>query len=106
MRAFVITAMENQFCLLLSLKTPTGFAVFGEFAIGDDRNAAHALFESLQGDEALSDAAVLHMDLLEPAAPLPEKIRTKCCKLDELACNMKLITREVFRQKNLRIYEE
>lgn len=98
--------MENQFCLLLSLKTPGGFAVFGEFSLGDDRDAVYTLFDSLQGDEAISHAAVLHMDLLEPAAPLPGKIRAKCCKLDELACNIKLITRENFRQKNLKVYEE
>jgi hypothetical protein len=98
--------MENQFCLLLSLKTPGGFTVFGEFFIGEDRDAAHALFESLQGDEGSNDAALLHMDLIEPAAPLPGKIRAKCCKLDQLACNIKLITREVFRQKNLKSYQE
>ncbi|GAA4321653.1 hypothetical protein GCM10023149_21600 [Mucilaginibacter gynuensis] len=98
--------MEDRFSLLLSLKTHAGFEVYGQFGIGNDSSAASALFESLQGDEKLRGAAVLHIDLMETDGPLPVKIRTKCCRLDGLAANCKLITREVFRQKNLRTYEE
>ncbi|UOE50944.1 hypothetical protein MTO98_07615 [Mucilaginibacter sp. SMC90] len=97
--------MEDRFSLLLSLKTPTGFEVFGEFGIGDDRVAAAALFDSLKGSERLAETAVLHVDLMETDGLLPAKVRTKCCRLDELAANCKLITREVFRRRNLKSYE-
>jgi hypothetical protein len=98
--------MEDRFSLLLSLKSLAGFEVFGQFGIGHDSSAASALFDSLMGDEKLSDACVLHIDLIETDGLLPAKIRTKCCRLEELAANCKLITREIFRQKNLRAYEE
>lgn len=80
--------------------------VFGEFGIGDDPLAAAVLFDSLQGNEAPSGMALLHVDLIEKDGLLPVKVRTKCCCLDELAVNCKLVTREVFRQKNLKAYEE
>jgi hypothetical protein len=98
--------MEDRFSLVLSLKTPAGFEVFGQFGIRDDSSAASALFDSLKGDEKLSSASVLHIDLMETDGLLPAKIRMKSCRLDELAANCKLITREIFRQKNLRVYEE
>ncbi|NCD68268.1 hypothetical protein [Mucilaginibacter agri] len=97
--------MGHRFSLLLNLKTPAGFVVFGEFSIGDDPEAAHHLFDSLQGDESLSDQ-ILYIDLMETTEPLPEKVRMKGCRLDELATNCKLITRAVFCQKNLKAYEE
>jgi len=98
--------MEDRFSLLFSLKTPAGFEVFGEFGIGDDRETADALFNSLQGKEPLNDLGLLHIDLMETDGALPAKVRTKCCRLEEVAANCKLVTREVFRQKNLKVYEE
>ncbi|GAB3922070.1 hypothetical protein [Mucilaginibacter myungsuensis] len=98
--------MKDRFTLLLSLKTPNCFEVFGEFGIGDDRPNAVALFDSLQGNNVLNELDVLHIDLIEADGPLPAKVQTKSCRLDELAANCKLITREVFRQKNLNVHEE
>jgi hypothetical protein len=91
--------MDDRFKLLLSLKTPVGFEIFGEFGIGDDRMEAKALFDSLQGEEQLNALGMLHIDLIEADSTLPVNVRTKCCRLEELAINCKLITREVFRQK-------
>ncbi|WP_345212317.1 hypothetical protein [Mucilaginibacter gynuensis] len=98
--------MEDRFSLLLSLKTVTGFDVFGEFGIGDDRLAAKALFDSLAGKEPLNELGLLHIDLMEKDGALPAKVMTKRCSLQELAANCSLITREVFRQKNLKIDDE
>jgi len=98
--------MEDRFSILFSLKTPAGFEVFGEFGIGDDRKAATSLFDSLAGDDQLTATALLHIDLVEKDGLLPGRIRTKCCRLEEIAVNCKLITREVFRQKTLDNYEE
>jgi hypothetical protein len=98
--------MEDCFSILFSLKTPAGFEVFGEFGIGEDGLAATVLFDSLQGNDNLNDAALLHIDLVETGGLLPGSIKTKCCRLEELAINCKLITREVFRQTTLDTYEE
>lgn len=98
--------METQFYILLSLATPRGFEHYGQYSFGDDREAAYVLFNDLQGSETLGGSCLLHVDLMETVNELPVKIRTKCCTLDELAVNSKLIAREIFRQKNLKIYEE
>ncbi|MFD2871709.1 hypothetical protein ACFS5N_04470 [Mucilaginibacter ximonensis] len=93
--------METPFYLLFSLKTPDGYDTFGEFTVGTDRELTYALFDSLKGDKQLREDYHFHIDLIETVNALPEKIRSKCCKLDQLGENMKLIAREVYRQKNL-----
>jgi len=93
--------METPFYLLFSLKTQSGYAPFGEFELSADRDLAYLLFDSLEGDIELKETCHFHIDLIETVEALPEKIRSKCCKLDELGENMKLIAREAFRQKNL-----
>jgi GTP cyclohydrolase II len=98
--------MKTQFYFLLTMKTPDGFETYGRYVFGDDREAAHALFDTLKGSEEITDAALLHIDLMETVDELPVRIKSKCCTLDELGANCKLITRELFRLNNLKGYEE
>lgn len=93
--------MDKQFYILLSLKTPKGFINYGQFFVGDDRQAANALFSELKGSTIISDDAVLHIDLMETIDELPVKTKTICCNLDELGSNSQLIARELFRLNNL-----
>lgn len=102
----LFSKMETQFYILLSLKTPRGFENYGQYFLGDDWRAAYGLFESLKGSRTIKDSALLHVDLMETVNDLPVKIKTVCCTLEELNYNTKLITREVFRLKNLKVYEE
>lgn len=98
--------METQFYLLLSLKTTDGFENYGQYFLGDDREAAYSLFDSLRGSRHAGGPALLHIDLMETADELPLKIRSISCTLEELASNSKLIAREIFRQRNLKAFEE
>jgi hypothetical protein len=93
--------METQFYILLSLKTGKGFIDYGQYFFGNDREAAYDLFEQMKGSETLTDTALLHIDLMETADQLPIKIKTICCTLDELGANCKIISREIFRLKNM-----
>lgn len=93
--------METQFYILLSLKTANGFADYGQYFFGNDREAAYELFGQLKGDHDISHSCLLHIDLMETIDALPVKIKTICCTLDELAYNSKLIAREIFRLKNM-----
>jgi hypothetical protein len=94
--------METQFYILLSLKTPGGFATYGQYFFGNDRQAACALFYSLKGSKDIANLALLHIDLMETVDELPEKIKTVCCTLEELGHNCKLIAKEIFKQHNLK----
>ena len=93
--------METQFYILLSLKTPQGYADYGQYFFGNDREAAYGLFGQLKGSADLKENCMLHIDLMETVNELPVKIKTICCTLEELALNCKLIAREMFRLKNL-----
>jgi len=93
--------MQSPFYLLFSLKTTDGYKAYGEFELGTDRDFAYRLFDELQGNPDLDNHCHFHIDLIETVEMLPEKIRSKCCKLDELGDNVRTIARAVFRQINL-----
>jgi len=93
--------METQFYILLSLKTPQGFTDYGQYFLGNDREAVYGLFAQLKGSPNLTAYCLLHIDLVETVNELPVKIKTICCTLNELGANCKLIAREIFRLKNL-----
>ncbi len=93
--------METQFYILLSLKTPQGFINYGQYFLGNDRDAANSLFSQLKGSKDLTNKAILHIDLMETVNELPVKIKSIGCTLDELAINCRLIARDIFRLKNL-----
>lgn len=95
-------AMKTQFYILLSLKTQQGFVDYGQYFIGNEHDAAHALFDQLKGESILQDHAVLHIDLMETENEVPVSIKSKCCTLEELGWNCKQITREVFRLRNIK----
>ena len=99
--ALFLIAMETQFYLLLSLPTTKGFTNYGQYFLGNDREAAHDLFSTLKGRDPKTADCPLHIDLMETVDGLPEKINSMCCTLDELGENTKLIAKEVFRLKNL-----
>ena len=93
--------METQFYILLSLRTPRGFEDYGQYFLGNDKEAASALFGELRGSRELNLTCPLHIDLMETVNDLPEKVETICCTLDEMAENSKIIAKEIFRKKNM-----
>jgi len=93
--------MKSQFELVLSLKTSNGFIDYGWYPLGNNRKAADHLFTQMLGSDTMADSAVLHIDLVETKAGLPFKVNGLSCTLDELCENVKLISREMFRLKNL-----
>ena len=98
---FAAAAETNSINEDFVVKTPEGFADYGQYFLGDSWQAAYDLFRQLKGSETINDTCLLHFDLMETVDELPVKIKTICCNLDELGTNCKLIAREVFRLKNL-----
>lgn len=74
---------------------------YGQFFLGNDWHIAYELFGQLKGSDEFTETALLHIDLMETVNELPVKIKSKCCKLDELGANCKLIVKEIFRLNNL-----
>ncbi|MEZ2335336.1 hypothetical protein AB6735_06860 [Mucilaginibacter sp. RCC_168] len=91
--------MKTQFYILLSLKTAHGFVNYGQYFLGDDRQIADELFSQLKSGKDFN--LPLHIDLMETVNELPVQIKTIYCSLEDVGANCKLITRELFRLKNL-----
>jgi len=81
------------------MKTPSGYDSYGQYFLGDDREAAYELFGKLNGNAELN--APLHIDLMETVNDLPVNIKTISCNLQQLSRNCQLITRTLFRLKTL-----
>ena len=93
--------MNTSFSLVLNMKTVNGFESFGNFCIGKERTFAYGLFSMLKGSRSVSAQDVLHMDLVEKVAELPVNIMMINCTLDDLVINCRIISKELFRIRNL-----
>lgn len=89
--------MKTTFYILLHVKTPKDIQTFGKFYIGNDRNAAYKLFNSLKGSTDLNGNCVLFAELMETQRDLPVNIKMLACTLNELAENCRIITKEIFK---------
>src|SRR5262245_10246294 len=92
--------METQFHIAMRLKTAAGWENFGKFYIGNDRQLADTIFQNLAGMEA-NEKNLLQIDFFEMNNGLPVNLNKLTCTLEQLAENCKLITKELFKLKNL-----
>ena len=92
---------QNTFYAVLSIRTADGFENFGKFNLGNNKEAASAIFRQLQGNSAVDEESMLTIDLVETINDLPVNVQILACTLDELACNCKIITKETFKIINL-----
>jgi hypothetical protein len=93
--------MQTKFYIVCQLKTPAGPEAYGRFEIGDDREAAYQLFARLKGDKEVSERNMLCLELMETVNELPVNINMISCTLNELTENCRIITKEIFNQRNL-----
>jgi hypothetical protein len=89
--------MKTEFDILISFRTPNGFKVCGQYALGDDRQFAESVFDALTGRDDPDNKGPLHLDLLETTEGLPVGVKTISCKVHELSANCSYIIRELFR---------
>ena len=85
----------------ICIKTADGFEKIGCFDLGTDKEFANELFHLLDGGEPDPDTDLLHIDLVEKMDDLPLNIRAIGCTINQLAQNVKTITRELFKALNL-----
>ncbi|MBN8854248.1 MAG: hypothetical protein BGO55_07620 [Sphingobacteriales bacterium 50-39] len=93
--------MRTIFYVILRLRTIDGFESYGSFNLGDDREFAYGVFSQLKGRELPQETDMLHMDLMEAKEGLPVNLRVVSCTAEEIAANVKCITREMFKLLNL-----
>lgn len=93
--------MKKSFEILLNMKTLHGLECYGSFLIGGDEAFAKNLYWSLQGDDQLKTNSVITIELIIRENAIPLTLALRHCSYDQLGCNIKIITREVFKQLNL-----
>jgi hypothetical protein len=93
--------MQTKFYIVCHLKTPAGPEAYGRFEIGNDREAAYQLFARLKGDKEVGERNILCLELMETVNELPVNINIISCTLNELTENCRIITKEIFNQRNL-----
>jgi hypothetical protein len=84
--------MTIEYRIALHARTTSGFDTFGEFFIGNDRQAAKELFNSLKGSPDDVQEGLLIMELREINRNLPFDIKMISCTLDQLSDNCPLKT--------------
>jgi hypothetical protein len=94
--------METSFYISLNIKTATGFETFAKFYVGCDWKSSQTIFSMLKGEDDVSEKSILYMDFIEIQNEVPFTVGVLHCTLEELAENTKIITRELFKQFNLK----
>lgn len=95
--------MEPVYQISLNLKTLNGFETYGSFFLGKKAEFAENTFNLLQGEEDVSEQSVISMDLTKQQDGIPLPVKIKHCTLEQLAVNIKVITKEVFKELNLEL---
>ena len=90
--------MDTAYNIVVSIRTVGGMMETGTFYLGSDKDFAHSVFDSLQGDLTADDDVLIRIDLEKNMKNmLPVRQKRISCTLNQYAQNCKIITREVFK---------
>ena len=93
--------MENLFQISMHIKTPGGFETYGRFDLGSDKEQATTIVGQLRGTDDIAEHSILYMDFTEVRNGIPLPLRIMHCTLDEITYNVRIITREAFKNLSL-----
>jgi hypothetical protein len=100
---YLILVMEATYEISLNMKTPNGMETYGCFNLGNNEQFAHTLYKALEGDQQISEASVITIDLVRRENGIPFLLDLRHCSYEQLSNNVKLITKELFKNLNLEI---
>ena len=93
---------KTTFYIGINIKTADGFDSIGRFYIGNDRQFAREIFKKLKGQDHVDESSVLSFELMETVNNLPLNLELISCTLKQLGENCAVITKEVFKGRNLK----
>ncbi|MBS1598355.1 MAG: hypothetical protein JST75_09015 [Bacteroidetes bacterium] len=93
--------MDNEFRIRITIRTINGFEPLCDFYIGNNKSLALAIIDQLEGSDEVKEHDILQLDFLEIVQGLPLNMKIKYCTLSQLTRNCGLITKEVFKYRNL-----
>jgi hypothetical protein len=83
------------------MKTVTGFEPLCDFYIGCKPEVALDLFRQLEGSDEVQETDILQLDFMELKNGLPVNVKIKHCSLSQMSSNCSLLTKEIFKYRNL-----
>lgn len=93
----------KTFQISLNMRTCRAIETYACFTVGCRQTFAQNLFDALEGRNEVSTDSVITIDLMMREEGIPYPLALKHCTIDQLAENVKLITKELFKQYNLEI---
>lgn len=93
--------MIDDFRVRFTIRTLKGFEPICDFYIGCNRDIAFTLFNELEGEDEVREGDLLQLDFIEMKNGLPMNIKIKHCSLLQMSSNCILITKEIFKYRNL-----
>ena len=93
--------MEARYEISLNMKTLKGIESYGYFNLSDNREFALEVYRELQGDDVIKAESVISIDLVEKQSGIPFPMALKHCSYAQLAENVKIITKALFKHLNL-----
>ncbi|MCZ4224816.1 hypothetical protein [Pedobacter rhodius] len=89
--------MEKEFTIDIALKLKNSKLSYGRFILGSDKDVALEIFRSLKGNRDTVNTCTLELELIENVTGFPIPIDILNCTLQELAENITLLSKEIFR---------
>ena len=91
----------SAYRISVQMRVAAGFTETGSFLIGTDKSAATALFDQLEGRKHENPSSLLRLCLITRENEQDYILQLLDCTLDEMAENIRTITKETFRLLNL-----
>ncbi|HEY0434536.1 MAG TPA: hypothetical protein VGC95_11720 [Chitinophagaceae bacterium] len=89
--------MDSRYYIQLTLRTPDGPHVCGQFSISNNRQRAEELFRKLHRNETANEESIIYLDFVERVNGVPVVRDIISCTLAQLGENCKLISKELFK---------
>jgi len=93
--------MKREYEISLNMKTSKGIETYGYFCMGNSERFARYVYDMLEGEELMSSESVISIDLVKRENGFLFPLELRHCSCEQLAVNVKVITRELFKQLNL-----
>lgn len=103
MALLLFKIMETRYEISLNMKTLKGMETYGCFSLGMDEGFARSVFGLMKGEDLVSSGSVITVDLIKREAGVPFPLGLRHCSYEQLAYNVKVITKELFKQLILEV---
>lgn len=93
--------MHSNYYIILRMRAGLELECFGQFNFSAPHSFMEKIYTEMKGIRDGGEELPIQIDFMEVVGGIPSSFHIVACTLDELACNVKVIAREVFKIFNL-----